>query len=96
MLGTATDAAWPTAEAAHWDAGITSCMCPSKLSVKRQHSVFSSIALFAPAFNLNLYLYLTVTLSLSKPLHFSCTLFSSNCLDTHFKPLGVVYRGLIY
>lgn len=64
MLGTVTEAAWPTAEAAHWDAGITSCVCPNKLSIQRQHSVFSSIGFFALAFYLTLYLYLSVTLSL--------------------------------
>lgn len=76
MLGTATDAAWPSAEAARWDTGITSCMCPNKLSIKRQHLVFSSAAFLALAFYLSLYLYLPVTLCFS-PHHWLFTFLSA-------------------
>lgn len=85
MPGTAAEAAWPTAEAAHWDTGITSRVCvPTNYPLKDGveglaraplcPGLLSSIALSLPR----------SALALCLSPRFST---QAHCLDTLFKSL---------
>lgn len=99
MLGTATEAAWPTAGPAHWDTGITSCVSQQIIHLNAAWSSLaplpslpgsSIIHFISPPHSFFLFV------SSSVYLNFSLRLFSGHSLDTHFKPLddsnGVLQR----